>query len=237
MKTEFHAANTRGYANHGWLEAKHSFSFANWYNPERVHFGALRVLNDDHIAAGMGFGTHPHDNMEIITIPLEGALAHKDDMGNGTTIHAGDIQVMSAGTGILHSEFNANKDLACKILQIWVFPNKRDVEPRYEQITLDPEKMKNQLHQILSPNSEDEGVWIHQNAWFHLGKFEAGQVHDYHLHDTSNGVYHFVLEGKMNINGLTLEQRDGLGVWEVEQMQYEFLEQTFLLTMEIPMQF
>jgi len=164
--TVLHKANTRGHADHGWLNAYHSFSFASWYNPDRVQFGMLRVLNDDTVAAGMGFGTHPHDNMEIITIPLEGDLAHKDSMGNAATIKTGDVQVMSAGTGIQHSEFNPNADQHTKLFQIWLFPKFRNVEPRYQQITLDKSLEKNDFAQILSPNADDAGVWIHQDACF-----------------------------------------------------------------------
>ena len=164
MKTVFHSSDSRGYANHGWLEARHSFSFANWFNPNRIQFGALRVLNDDIIAPGMGFGTHPHDNMEIISIPLEGDLEHKDDMGNETIIREGDIQVMSAGTGVFHSEYNKNENKDVKFLQIWLFPNKRNVTPRYDQISIKGQTKKNQLNQILSPNKNDEGVWMHQDA-------------------------------------------------------------------------
>ena len=176
-----HKADTRGNANHGWLQSRHTFSFANYYNPERMNFGALRVLNDDSVAAGMGFGTHPHDNMEIISIPLEGDLEHKDSMGNISVIKHGDIQVMSAGTGIFHSEYNKNKDRLVKFLQIWVFPDKKNVTPRYDQITLDLADRHNKLQQILSPDAEDTGVWIHQKAWFHLGKFEKGISTEYKI--------------------------------------------------------
>lgn len=235
MKTVLHKAKSRGYANHGWLETSHTFSFANYYNPERVHFGALRVLNDDSIAGGMGFGTHPHDNMEIITIPLTGDLAHKDSMGNGTTIQSGDIQVMSAGTGIRHSEFNANADQKVELLQIWVFPNKRQVEPRYDQITLKEADMSNQLSQILSPNAEDTGVWIHQNAWFHLGNFEAGKTFDYELKDPANGVYVFLIDGKIEADGQELDKRDGYGIWETGKVGFKALEASRVLLMEVPM--
>ena len=186
--TVLHKANTRGHADHGWLNAYHSFSFASWYNPDRVQFGMLRVLNDDTVAAGMGFGKHPHDNMEIITIPLEGDLAHKDSMGNEATIKSGDVQVMSAGTGIQHSEFNPNHDKQTKLLQIWVFPKIRNVDPRYQQITLNPEDRKNKLQQILSPNADDDGVWIHQDAWFHMGKFDKEMTLDYTIKKEGNGV-------------------------------------------------
>ena len=167
-----HKADSRGFADHGWLKSYHSFSFAGYHHPERMHFGVLRVLNDDMVKGGMGFGKHPHDNMEIISIPLEGDLEHKDSMGNTTIIRNGDIQVMSAGTGIYHSEYNKNKDEAVKFLQIWIYPNKRNVTPRYDQLTMELADRKNKLQQVLSPNPEDAGVWIHQDAWFHIGNFE-----------------------------------------------------------------
>ncbi|NGY36211.1 pirin family protein [Flavobacterium sp. XN-5] len=235
--TVLHKADTRGHADHGWLNAYHSFSFASWYNPERVQFGALRVLNDDTIAGGMGFGTHPHDNMEIITIPLEGDLAHKDSMGNTEVIKNGDVQVMSAGTGVKHSEFNPNDGQRTKLLQIWVFPNKQNVEPRYQQISLNPEERKNKIQQILSPNADDEGVWIHQDAWFHLGKFDKGVKATYNLKKEGNGVYAFVLSGNVTINGQELETRDGLGIWEVNSLTIEAISDAEFLLMEIPMQY
>lgn len=231
-----HKAETRGHANHGWLDAHHSFSFANYYNPERMHFGVLRVLNDDQIAAGMGFGTHPHDNMEIITIPLEGDLQHKDSMGNSAVIKNGDVQVMSAGTGIMHSEFNPNKDQQTKLLQIWVFPNKRNVEPRYDQLTLKTEDRHNKLQQILSPNADDDGVWIHQDAWFHLGNFDKGSETEYTLKKTGNGVYAFVLNGDVTINGQALNKRDGLGVWDTEKLAIKADNDAEILLMEVPME-
>ena len=234
--TVLHKANTRGHADHGWLNAYHSFSFASWYNPDRVQFGTLRVLNDDTVAAGMGFGAHPHDNMEIITIPLEGDLAHKDSMGNSATIKNGDVQVMSAGTGIQHSEFNPNHDQQTKLLQIWVFPKIRDVEPRYQQITLNPEDRINNLQQILSPNAEDEGVWIHQDAWFHLGKFDKDLTLDYNIKKAGNGVYAFVLKGDVRINGEQLETRDGFGIWDTSKLDIQVKEGAELLIMEIPME-
>jgi redox-sensitive bicupin YhaK (pirin superfamily) len=235
MQSIVHKSNTRGYANHGWLEARHSFSFANYYDPNRKNFGVLRVLNDDKISGGMGFGTHPHDNMEIITIPLEGALAHKDDMGNGTIIHEGDVQVMSAGTGILHSEFNANKDKDCKLLQIWVLPNKKEVEPRYDQISFDKNKMQNNFLQILSPNENDYGVWIHQKAWFFLGEFDEGMKKNYNLNLKENGVYIFLISGKISISNQLLESRDAIGVWETNEFDIHVIEKSKILIMEIPM--
>jgi redox-sensitive bicupin YhaK (pirin superfamily) len=201
-----------------------------------MHFGVLRVLNDDTVAPGMGFGTHPHDNMEIISIPLEGDLEHKDSMGNTAVIRNGDVQVMSAGTGIRHSEFNRNKDQQVKFLQIWVFPNKRNVEPRYDQITLEPGRRHNRFQQILSPDPEDDGVWIHQNAWFHLGTFDKGMNSEYALKVPTNGVYAFVIKGGATINGVRLNQRDGLGVERADKLMITAEEPgTELLLMEVPM--
>ncbi len=232
-----HKAETRGNANHGWLNSYHTFSFANYYNPERMHFGVLRVLNDDTVQGGKGFGTHPHDNMEIISIPLEGDLEHKDSMGNVTVIRNGDIQVMSAGTGIQHSEYNKNIDKTVKFLQIWVFPNKRNVTPRYDQITLKLADRKNKLQQILSPNPEDAGVWIHQNAWFHLGALDKDFKTEYKIKGGSgNGVYAFVLSGNVSINGQALNARDGLGIWDVTKLDIQADTNAELLLMEVPMQ-
>ncbi len=235
MTTVLHKANTRGHANHGWLDSHHTFSFANYYNPDRMHFGALRVLNDDVVSPGRGFGTHPHDNMEIISIPLEGDLEHKDSMGTTAVIKQGDIQVMSAGTGVFHSEYNKNQDREVKFLQIWLFPNRRDVEPRYDQITLDKTRMYNQLAQVLSPNPADPGVWIHQDAWFHMGQLDAGFETTYALKKGQNGVYVFLLEGKMEIEGQELETRDGYGLWGTEAIRIKALSDAKLLLMEVPM--
>jgi hypothetical protein len=230
-----HKAATRGDANHTWLHSKHSFSFAEYYNPERMGFGVLRVLNDDKVVGGMGFGTHPHNNMEIISIPLEGDLEHRDSMGNVTVIKNGDIQVMSAGTGVQHSEYNKNQDRPVKFLQIWVIPNQRNVTPRYDQITLNPEDRHNRLQQILSPNLEDEGVWIHQNAWFHLGRLDKGFITDYQLKFPGNGVYAFVLEGDVSIEGQQLNARDGFGIWDTNKINIQADSDASLLLMEVPM--
>lgn len=234
--TILHKANTRGHANHGWLNAYHSFSFASWYNPERVQFGVLRVLNDDTVAAGMGFGTHPHDNMEIITIPLEGDLAHKDSMGNAETIKTGDIQVMSAGTGIQHSEFNPNADHHTKLFQIWLFPKVRNVAPRYQQITLDTSDRHNKLQQILSPNADDAGVWIYQDAWFHMGNLDKGTTIDYNRKKVGNGLYVFVIKGSVKVDGQELEQRDGLGITDFDKVSFEATSDAEVLLMEVPME-
>ncbi len=234
--TVLHKSDTRGHANHGWLDSHHTFSFANYYNPERMHFGVLRVLNDDRVEAGMGFGTHPHDNMEIISIPLEGDLEHKDSMGNVAVIKKGDIQVLSAGTGIQHSEYNRNKDRLTKFLQIWVFPNKKNVTPRYDQITLDTKDRHNKLQQILSPNADDVGVWIHQDAWFSMGTFDKGFSTDYEIKKKGNGVYAFVLKGDITIDGQSLNERDGLGIWDTDKIKITAnSSDAELLLMDVPM--
>ena len=237
MKKAFHAANTRGNANHGWLNANHSFSFANYHNPERMNFGALRVLNDDTIAAGMGFGTHPHENMEIITIPLEGDLEHKDSMGNIGVINEGEIQVMSAGTGVHHSEYNKNADQAVKVLQLWVFPKKQNVTPRYDQMSVRDLKKPNDFYQVLSPNSEDAGMWVHQDTWFHLGEFDVEKSLDYTLKKPGNGVYVFVIEGSFNVEGENLKKRDAIGIWETETINFTVQSESKVLLVEVPMRF
>lgn len=235
MNTILHKAETRGLANHGWLNSKHTFSFANYYNPERMSFGVLRVLNDDTVSAGMGFGTHPHDNMEIISIPLAGDLEHKDSMGTSAVIKEGDLQVMSAGTGISHSEYNKNKDKEVKFLQIWVFPNAKNVEPRYDQITLNNIKKNNELYQILSPNKDDQGVWIHQDAWFSLGEFDTDTSLNYSINKKGNGVYLFILDGTFEVNGQELSARDGFGIWDVEHIDLKANKNSRVLLMEVPM--
>lgn len=234
-KTILHKADSRGNANHGWLKSRHSFSFAHYYNPERMHFGVLRVLNDDIVAPGMGFGTHPHDNMEIISIPLDGDLEHKDSMGNVTVIKQGDVQVMSAGTGVTHSEFNKNKDKEVKFLQIWLFPNKKNVTPRYDQISVRDIEKKNQFNQILSPDPNDQGVWIHQDAWFHIGKFDQGKSSSYTLKKKGNGMYFFILEGDVEIAGQKLSSRDGFGIWDTSSIDIASLSPSRVLLMEVPM--
>lgn len=235
MNTVLHKANTRGHANHGWLDTSHTFSFAHYYDPTRVHFGALRVLNDDFVDGGMGFGRHPHDNMEIISIPLSGDLEHKDSMGNVAVIKQHDVQIMSAGTGIYHSEYNKNKDKKVNFLQIWVFPKIRNIEPRYDQITFKPEDRVNKLQQIVSPSKTDEGVWINQDAWFYLGNLKPGFKADYAVKLKGNGVYAFVISGEVTINGQALTKRDGFGVWDVEKLSISADSDTELLLMEVPM--
>lgn len=218
------------------MHAKHSFSFGSWYNPERVNFGALRVLNDDIVAAGMGFGTHPHDNMEIITIPLSGSIAHKDSMGNASTIKTGEIQVMSAGTGIKHSEFNPiNEEL--NLFQIWIFPNQKNVTPRYDQFEMDIAKMKNNFLQLVSPNQNDQGTWIHQNAWIHITEMDENTQLNYTLKDPSNGVYFMLVNGEIKINDQELNQRDALGVWNTTTVPITTKTKSKIIAIEVPMQF
>ena len=235
--TIIHKSESRGLADHGWLKSRHTFSFANYYNPDRMHFGALRVLNDDAVEAGQGFGKHPHDNMEIISIPIEGALEHKDSMGNTAVIKKGDIQVMSAGTGIFHSEYNKNRDCEVKFLQIWVIPNKNNVTPRYDQISLKIEDRHNKLQQILSPDPQDAGVWIHQNAWFHLGNYDKGLSADYNIKEKGNGVYLFLLSGEVRVNNQELKARDGFGIWDIENLSVMAVADAEFLLMEVPMNY
>jgi quercetin 2,3-dioxygenase len=229
-----HKADTRGEANHGWLHAKHTFSFAGYQNRERMHFGVIRVLNDDCIAGGMGFGMHPHDNMEIITIPLEGEIEHRDNMGNIGRIKRGDIQVMSAGTGVEHSEYNASKTDDLKLLQIWLFPNKNNVTPRYAQLTLNAGDNTNKFQQILSPNADDEGVWIHQDAWFSIGKLDADVSINYDLKKEGNGIYLFVISGNVTILNQALETRDGLGIWNESSITITANSAAEVLIMDVP---
>jgi redox-sensitive bicupin YhaK (pirin superfamily) len=235
MKTIIHKANTRGHANHGWLDAHHSFSFAGYYDPERIHFGALRVLNDDIIAGGNGFGFHPHDNMEIITIPLAGQLEHRDSMGNTGVISKGEVQVMSAGSGIEHSEKNKNANEIVNLLQIWVFPDTKNVEPRYDQKAFDLEASRNKLVNIVSPMGSPEGLNIHQHAWFHLGKLDKDTQITYELKDKKNGVYAFVIEGTLTINDEKLSKRDGMGIRDIDKLNISTETDAELLLMEVPM--
>lgn len=235
MKTIYHAANTRGKADHGWLKSKHTFSFANYHNPERMNFGALRVINDDQVMAGKGFGVHPHRDMEIISIPLSGKLSHGDNIGNKGIIETGEIQVMSAGTGITHSEMNGDNSEPVKFLQIWVIPNKMNVTPRYQQVSLADIMQPNEFNQVLSPSSEEPGVWIHQDAWFNLGEFDPGLAPTYRLHNANHGVYIFVISGKVVVDDQTLEARDGLGVWDTEGFTLDIVEKARVLLMEVPL--
>lgn len=234
MKTVLHQAGTRGHANFGWLDSYHSFSFGHYYDPERVHFGALRVLNDDTVNAGMGFGKHPHDNMEIVSIPLSGDLHHKDSTGRDEIIREHDVQIMSAGSGIAHSEMNANRDKPVKFLQIWVLPKEQNIEPRYQQKSFKPENRVNQLLTVVAPDNED-AVWINQDAWFSLGNFTKDFSTNYQLKKSGNGVYIFVLEGNLEINGQSIATRDGLGIWEVDTIDIKASTDAQIVLIEIPM--
>lgn len=235
MKLKVHRAGCRGHANHGWLKTWHTFSFADYYNPDRMHFGALRVLNDDIVQAGMGFGTHPHDNMEIITIVLEGELEHRDSMGNGSVIRPDEVQVMSAGTGIQHSEFNHSEKNEVSLLQIWVFPDKKNVTPRYDQATFQENEMTGKWRTIVSPDGNDHTLWIHQQAWFSLGIFDENAALAYQPKKADSGVYIFLISGELQVGSETLNQRDGLCIEEIEsEVTMKTVQKSKILIMEIP---
>ena len=230
-----HKAEQRGHAQHGWLDTYHSFSFANYQDPKKVHFGVLRVLNDDTIEGGMGFGMHPHDNMEIITIPIFGGVYHKDSMGNSGIINTGDVQVMSAGTGIYHSEENANADLDLKLFQIWIFPNKRNITPRYDQKTFEVSDRTNKFQQIVSPMGNEFGLNIHQDAWFSLANLDKDFEANYQIKKSGNGMYVFIIEGNATINNQSLNKRDAIGVSEIETLTIKADSDAQILVMDIPM--
>ena len=235
MKTILHKADSRGHANHGWLDSHHTFSFANYYDPLRQNFGVLRVLNDDVVTGGKGFGAHPHDNMEIISIPLKGALQHQDNTGRNAIIKTNDVQIMSAGSGITHSEFNASKTDAVNFLQIWVFPKVRNIQPRYDQKTFNPEDRVNQFHLVVSPDQTDGAIVINQDAWFSIGSLTEGFATDYAVKKNGNGVYIFVLEGQVTIGGQKLNKRDGLGITEAEKFSIVADSDAEVLLMDVPM--
>jgi len=235
MQTIVHKAGTRGHTDYGWLKTNYTFSFANYYDPGRVHFGALRVINDDFIEAGMGFDLHPHDNMEIITIPLEGRLEHKDSMGNTMQILSGDVQIMSAGTGIFHSEYNPDPDHPLRLLQIWVYPKLKNITPRYDQKTYNISARKNHWQRVVSPK-ESEAVWINQDAWFSLISLDKEKQADYTFQKPGNGAYIFITEGSADISGTQLDRRDGGGFRDTTSLLLTALENSEILLMEIPMQ-
>ena len=237
MKYQIFKSESRGGANHGWLNTKHSYSFASYYDQNRIHFGALRVMNDDIVTGGMGFGKHPHDNMEIITIPTVGGLKHADSMGTGSVIKAGDIQVMSAGKGVFHSEMNAYEDVTTEFFQIWIFPNKQNVEPRYQQISTDDFKKENELYQTLSPNADDQGVWIHQNAWMFQGEFTEEKLINYSTHDANQGIFLMVVEGAIEFDGKLIERRDAIEIQSTDQIEFKSLINSKVLLIEVPMIF
>lgn len=235
MKTVIHKANTRGHANHGWLDSYHTFSFAGYYDPSRVHFGALRVLNDDVVAGGAGFGQHPHDNMEIISIPLKGALEHGDNTGGHGIIKSGEVQIMSAGSGIAHSEKNASRTNEVNFLQIWVFPKERNIQPRYDQkLFLEADRI-NKFQTVVSPEKSVGALWINQDAWFSLGKINEGEKAEYIINKNGNGVYAFVIEGDVIINDQKLNKRDGLGIWETDKLTVTADKNAEILLIEVPM--
>jgi hypothetical protein len=237
-KFVLHLASERGHVNHGWLNAHHSFSFASWQNPQKVHFGALRVLNDDIVAPGMGFGTHPHDNMEIITIPLKGDLEHKDSMGNIGRIKENEIQMMSAGAGVTHSEYNPNKDKEVNLLQIWIFPKERNITPRYNQIKLEPADRKNKFQQVISPDGNPVGMNINQNAFFQLASLDENESLNYKIQLSGNGIYAFLIDGEIKVNDhFNLYKRDALGLWETDVVSFTASSKAELLLIEVPMNF
>ena len=235
MKQIIHRANDRGFASHGWLQSYHSFSFADYWNPEKIQFGMLRVLNDDVVKPGMGFGTHGHDNMEIVSIPLSGSLAHKDSTGTAEIIRTHDVQIMSAGTGIRHSEFNASDKENVNFLQIWIYPKEKNIKPRYDQKTYRPEDRINQLLPVVSPKQSAETLWINQDAYFLLGNFEAGKNTSYTISKPNNGVYLFVINGVVRVNGEILNKRDASGIYETEKLDISFLELSEILIIDVPM--
>ncbi len=235
MDAVIHRAGERGRADHGWLQARYSFSFADWHAPARMHFGRLRVLNDDVIAPAGGFDTHAHDNMEIVTVPLAGALRHRDSMGHEQLLHAGEVQVMSAGSGLRHSEFNASHSEPVNLLQIWVLPKLRDVTPRYDQKAFDAEGRHNRLQTLVAPEDDGHALRINQDAWFSRGDFDAGRSVDYRLHGEGNGVYVFVIDGEVSIAGETLSRRDAMGVWHTAGLRLDFPADSQVLLIEVPM--
>ncbi|NOT75548.1 MAG: pirin family protein [Cyclobacteriaceae bacterium] len=235
MKTTLHKADTRGHANHGWLNSYHSFSFAGYNNPDRVHFGMLRVLNDDIVTGGMGFGRHPHDNMEIISIPLRGSLEHGDNTGGHGIIKSGEVQIMSAGSGIAHSEKNASSNEDVNFLQIWVFPKERNITPRYDQKEFKPEDRINKLQVVVSPKKDENALWINQDAWFNLGDLKKGHTTEYTINQKGNGVYVFVVDGDVTINGQSLNKRDGLGIWDTDKLSIAADSDAEVLLIEVPM--
>lgn len=237
MQLVFHSSESRGQANHGWLKARHSFSFANWQNRERMHFGALRVLNDDIVAPNTGFGKHPHDNMEIITIPLNGEIQHEDSMGHKEVVKVNQVQVMSAGNGIYHSEFNSSKTEELKLFQIWIFPDKENVEPRYATINYDWKNAKNDFLLLVSPNKDTIGTWIHQKAWIHIIKLEENKIANYTIKNPDNGVYVVLIDGEVTIENQELQEKDAIGIWETYAVGIKANQESRILIIEIPMKF
>lgn len=235
MKKTIHRSESRGLADHGWLKSRHTFSFAEYYDPERKRFGLLRVLNDDVVEPGMGFGSHPHDNMEIISIPITGALAHKDSEGNEHVINSGDVQIMSAGSGLYHSEYNASKSEPVNFLQIWVFPKEKDITPRYDQRTFNAAERVNSIQTVVSPEKSGKTLWINQDAYFSLSSIEKGKKVNYNINKKGNGLYIFVTSGAINIEGEELGLRDAIGFEELENIEIKAVKNSEILLIEVPM--
>lgn len=237
MNTVLHKSETRGHFDHGWLDTRHTFSFARYYDPERMNFGALRVLNDDLIAGGTGFGRHGHDNMEIISVPVTGALEHKDSAGNTEVIGQHEVQVMSAGTGILHEEHNRERGQVTNFLQLWILPRERDVEPRYDQAKFDPVDRKDRFQVMVKPGPSEDGLWIHQDAWLSRGSLSAGLELPYAINRKGNGLYVFMIDGEAEVAGIELGKRDGLGLWNLEEVPFRAKTDAEILLVETPMSF
>jgi len=235
MKTIIYKSDSRGSADHGWLKSRHTFSFANYHNPERVHFGLLRVFNDDIVQGGEGFGAHPHNNMEIVSIPLKGELAHKDSTGTKEIIRTNDVQIMSAGSGLTHSEFNNSEKDEVNFLQIWVFPKEKDITPRYEQKTFSLEHRQNKFEAVVSPHKDNGALWINQDAYFSLGSFEAGKSISYNVKHKGNGIFLFVISGEVEIAETILEKRDSIGIEEADEIEIKATQNSELLLIEVPM--
>jgi hypothetical protein len=236
MKKIIHGADTRGYFDYGWLKTNHTFSFSSYYDPERVNFGMLLVLNDDIVSAGQGFGTHPHNCMEIVSIPLSGALAHKDSTGTEEVIYPNDVQVMSAGTGILHSEYNYFKDKETNFLQLWIFPDKKGHQSRYDQKSFNPKERKNKLLTFVSPNENNGNLWLNQDAYLSMTDIEKDKSLDYMIHTKSNGVYIFLIEGNISIADVVLTKRDGMGIWDTGDFSIKANKNSQILLIEVPME-
>ncbi|MBN2348600.1 MAG: pirin family protein [Bacteroidales bacterium] len=234
MNYKIHKAETRGHANHGWLDTHHTFSFADYYDKERMNFGALRVLNDDIVQPGMGFGTHPHADMEIVSIPLRGALEHKDSLGHVSIINKGDVQVMSAGTGVRHSEYNHSRSEDVNFLQLWIFPRKGQLQPRYDQKTFVEEDMRNTFCLLVNPDTLG-GLYIHQDAWLSLGIFDPGKTFQYSLKNEKSGVYLFIIEGEISLADQVLSKRDGIGIWDVSEIKFSAQSKAQILCIEVPL--
>lgn len=234
MKKVIHKSDSRGRSRYDWLDSRHTFSFDEYFDSDRINFGALRVLNDDRVAPGAGFQTHPHKNMEIVSIPLKGKLEHGDSKKNNRVIGVGDIQVMSAGTGIFHSEMNGSKEEPVEFLQIWIMPRERNTRPIYQDFSIRELEKENELSLIVSPDGSTPASLL-QDVWFSMGKLETGKKLDYQLHQTHGGVYIFLIEGEIKVGDDTLLRRDGMEIFETHRFELEALKDSHILLIEIPM--